>query len=140
MGKALIRFFKEENISAKAVGRKTKTPLKILIQADIIFISLPSEYIQFAVSLLKQIDTSKKLIVSLGSIMTRDQKELKSIRTPILHVHQLFGPKTYPFSGQKIIFAGDTRHAYSNSLRKVFIKNKVIVGTHRWKNPNPIFP
>lgn len=129
MGKTLIRFFKKENIAAKAVGRKTKAPLKTLAQADIIFISLPSEYIQFAVSLLDQIDTSKKLIVSLGSIMTRDQKELKSIMTPTLHMHQLFGPKTYPFSGQKIICAGDVSHAYSNFLKKLFIKNKVIIET-----------
>ena len=127
MGKTLIRFFKQEKIIAFAVGRKTRSKEKILDESDIIFISLPSEFISYAVSLLDSVDISKKLIVSLGSCMIPDAKAMKKIKGPILHIHQLFGPKTFPFLGQRMIFAGKTKHEGAVFLKKIFRKNKVLI-------------
>lgn len=123
MGETLIRFFNSQNIAAKAIGRKTKDPETILNHVDVIIISIPSQNLKYAVDLLKKVDLKKKLIVTLGSCMTHDKKILKTLKAPLLHIHQLFGPQVYPFNGHNIIFAGAVKDTQAKKILSVFKKS-----------------
>ncbi len=127
MGQSLIRFFNLHGLNAIAVGRKTSIPKQILESADVIVISVPSNSISYAVNLLKPLKLSKKLIVSLGSVMSKDEKALKPLRSKILHLHQLFGPNTFPYDGQKVIVSGNVSNPYAKKLILLLKKNKVQV-------------
>ncbi|MES3005720.1 MAG: prephenate dehydrogenase dimerization domain-containing protein [Patescibacteria group bacterium] len=127
MGKSLMRFFHSKKITTKAIGRATLTPAIHLRSADIVVISVPSRALSYAVNLLSGIDLSKKLIVSLGSIMTHDQGVLKGLSAPVLHLHQLFGPQVYPFTHQRMIVSGATKQPFSRFLLSLFKKDNVSI-------------
>jgi prephenate dehydrogenase len=129
MGETLVRFFNSQNISTKPVGRKTKNPETILNHADVIIISVPSQSLKYAVDLLKGIDIKKKLIVTLGSCMIHDKKILKSLKAPVVHIHQLFGPQVYPFNGQNIIFSGAIKDTQAKKILSLFKKSGANVTT-----------
>lgn len=127
MGQSLIRFFNLHGINAVAIGRKTSIPRIILESADVVIISVPSNRISYAVDLLKPLKLSKKLIISLGSVMSKDEKNLKPLRSRILHLHQLFGPNTFPYDGQKVIVSGNVSNPYAKKIILLLKRNKVQV-------------
>jgi len=66
-GKSFVRFLNDKNIEAIAVGRKTKNSEKIIQDADILVISVPSLHISYAVDLIRKanIPPKDRLIVFL---------------------------------------------------------------------------
>lgn len=106
MGKSFVQFFKECGFKVFAIGRNTKFITENLTSSDVIFISVPSHALNYAVGLLKPIPLKGKLIVSLGSCMKFDERVLKSLKGEKVYIHALFGPSVYPFVNQNFIIAG----------------------------------
>lgn len=126
MGNLLKHFFNEQKILTSVIGRKTGSPLKLLEKADVVFISTPSQYPEFALNLLSKTSLEGKLIVSLGSCMSHDDVQLKQplgTKVQFAFIHFLFGPSIDSFKDKNIIISGPKSNKYLKELTALF-KNK----------------